>query len=40
MQQERHYLDSPPAVTVYRLVQDQLWLLTGDGRALVLVSQR
>ena len=40
MEQERRYLGSLPAVTVYRLVQDRLWLLTGDGRALVLVPQR
>ena len=38
MGQERHYLDLLAAITGYHIFGDQLWLDTGDGRALVFFA--
>ncbi len=38
MEQEQHYLDLLAAVTGYHIFGDQLWLDTGDGRALVFFA--
>ena len=39
MEQEQRYLGFLEDVTVYSIVGNQLWLETGDGRALVFTAQ-
>jgi len=38
MEQETHYVDFLGAITGHHIYRDQLWLATGDGRALIFTA--